>query len=292
MGEIWTTIQEILAGMIALVYQVIPSLGISIIVVTIVINILVFPLTLKQTRSSRAMQEIQPEIKRLQKKYKDDPETLQKEMLGLYKEKGVNPAGCLFPMLIQLPIWFALFSVLRVDTSTEPPTPNLQKLVSPETDLYQDLVAGDTGFLSLDLFLSASQILSLEGLVSALPYFLLIAIVIVTQYVQQRMLTPSTGTDDKQVRQMQGIMRIMPLFFGFISYSLPAGLVLSTDGVLSGTPSYFATSNIFRIGQQQLILKMDGRPGSAKEAEEEKEPNPKPKKQQGSAKKRNRRRRT
>ena len=278
MGEIWNAIQEVLAGLIALVYQLIPSLGISIIVVTILINILVFPLTLKQTRSSRAMQEIQPEIKKLQKKHKDDPENLQKEMLALYREKGVNPAGCLLPMLIQLPIWFALFSVLRVDGNG---VPNLQKLVDPSTDLYQDLVAGDTGFLAIDLFTSASDVFSADGILATLPYLLLIAIVIVTQFVQQRMLTPSTGTDDRQARQMQGIMRIMPLFFGVISWGLPSGLVL-----------YFATSNIFRIGQQQLILNMDGRPGEPnKEAEKQEEPNPKPKKPQGSAKKRNRRRR-
>ncbi len=275
-GDIFHGIQVALAFLMAMVYEVIPSLGVSIIVVTILINILVFPLTLKQTRSSRAMQEIQPEIKRLQKKYKDEPETLQKEMLALYKEKGVNPAGCLIPMLVQMPIWFALFQVLRVVGEV----PNLVNLTDSSTALHQDLIEGHPGFLGIDLTVSASSIMSTDGLVAALPYFSLIVLVIVTQFVQQKMLTPSS--QDQQARQMQGVMRIMPLFFGFISYSLPAGLVL-----------YFATSNLFRIGQQQLIFKLDGRPGQspAPPQQAEEEPKPPPKKPQGSAKKRSRRRR-
>ena len=279
MSALWQGFQELLASLTALVYQVVPSFGFAIIVVTILINILVFPLTLKQTRSSRAMQELQPEIKRLQKLYKEDPDRLNKEMLALYRERGVNPAGCLLPMLIQFPIWIALFSVLRVDPTTG--NPNLLKLLDPGTALYQDLEAGQTGFLGLDLTASASSILSIDGLVAALPYLLLIAMVIVTQFVQQRMLTPASGTQDRQARQMQGIMRIMPLFFGFISYSLPAGLVV-----------YFATSNLFRIGQQQLIFKMDGRPEAPTgKKEPEEDTTPKPPKPQGSARKRNRRRR-
>ena len=94
-------------------YDIVPNYGISIIFLTLLINLVLFPLTLKQTRSTRAMQEIQPEVKKLQKKYKEEPESLNKEMMALYKEKGVNPAGCLLPMLVQMPIWFGLFRLLR-----------------------------------------------------------------------------------------------------------------------------------------------------------------------------------
>jgi YidC/Oxa1 family membrane protein insertase len=275
MGEVWQSFQELIAAVMAIIYQVLPNFGVTIIILTLVINIVVFPLTLKQTRSSRAMQEIQPEIKKLQKKHKDDPESLNKEMMALYRERGVNPAGCLFPMLVQFPIWIALFRVLN----------NPGSFLQPSTRLAQDLEVGKNGFLGLDLTASASGIMSLDGLLAASPYFLLIGLVIVSQYVQQKMLTPQTGDQDRQARQMQGMMKIMPLFFGFISYSLPAGLVV-----------YFATSNLFRIGQQQFIFKIDGKPGhaSAKKeetTEDEPGPPPKPKKPQGSARKRNRRRR-
>ena len=273
MSEIWNGLQELIAGLMALIYQVVPSFGLTIIILTIIINILVFPLTLKQTRSSRAMQEIQPEMKKLQKKYKEDPETLQKETMALYRERGVNPIGCLFPLLVQFPIWIALFQVLR---SLE----HLLSLLDPTSRLYQELSEGLTGFLGLNLIESASAVLSAEGLLAALPYFFLILVVVVSQYIQQRMLTPNPETQDRQARQMQSVMKIMPLFFGFISYNLPAGLVL-----------YFATSNIFRIGQQQLIFKIDGRPEPPSAKKEETDPKPTPKRPQGSAKKRNRRRR-
>lgn len=290
MGAIWDGFKEILAALIALIYQVVPNFGLTIIILTVLLNILVFPLTLKQTRSARAMQEIQPEVKKLQKKYKDDPESMNKEMMALYRERGVNPAGCLLPMLVQFPIWIALFRVLSIECAPGlscPPSemqPQLLRLLESGTRLYGDLEAETLGnFLGMDLFKSASDVFSLDGLVGALPYVFLILIVVVSQFVQQRMLTPPSASQDSQARQMQGIMKIMPLFFGFISWSLPAGLVV-----------YFATSNLFRIGQQQLIFKIDGRPDAPKEKAKEdpdQPDDPKPMPEQGSAKKRGRRRR-
>ena len=89
------------------------SLGLSIILLTIVINLLVFPLTLKQTRATRAFTAIQPEIKRIQKEYKDDPQEMQKKLMELQKSAGATPGGCLLPLLVQMPIWFALFRLLQ-----------------------------------------------------------------------------------------------------------------------------------------------------------------------------------
>ena len=121
---------------------------------TLVVSLLLFPLTLKQTRSMRAMQEIQPEVKRLQKELKGDREELNKELMALYQEKGVNPAAGCLPLLAQMPIWFALFQVLRVDVDEEGKlSPDV---IPPDSDLAGALLAGDTSFLGMDLSLSPS----------------------------------------------------------------------------------------------------------------------------------------
>jgi YidC/Oxa1 family membrane protein insertase len=284
MGALWDGLLRLLAGVLSLFYDIIPNLGISIILLTILVNVLVFPLTLKQTRSTRAMQTIQPEVEKLRKEYKDEPEALNQEVMKLYKERGVNPAGCFLPLLVQMPVWFALFRVLR-----EP-----LEYVAEDSALHDALLAGNPPtFLGMDLARPPSEVLSADGFVTALPYLALVGVVVATGLVQQRLTTASSQTDpnakpNPQAEQMQRIGKIMPLFFGVISYVWPAGLNL-----------YFATSNLFRTGQMWLINRIDGPPGapaSASEKEPEPEPestdeSPKQSKPQGSAKKRNRRRR-
>jgi YidC/Oxa1 family membrane protein insertase len=279
-------IAQILGSILAFFYEILTpafsggwGYGLSIIFLTITINILVFPLTLKQTRSTRAFAAIQPKIKKIQAEYKEDPQEMQRRLMALQKEAGATPGGCLLPMLVQMPIWFALFRLLQ----------NPLNSIDPNTALGMELASGvDELFLGLELSTSPSQAIS-EGLVTALPYLLLMAAMVVTQYVQQ---WHSTYGQDRPTGQpgagaTQAITKIMPLFIGFISYGFPAGLGL-----------YWATSNLFRLGQQVLIFKIDGRPpspGSASEddgkpASETGEPR-ESKPQPGSADKRRRRRR-
>ena len=97
---------------LAFFYDLIPDYGIAILLLTVAVGLLLFPLTLKQTRSMKAMQEIQPHVKKLQKEYKEDREELNKQLMALYSEKGVNPAAGCLPMLVQMPIWFALYRFL------------------------------------------------------------------------------------------------------------------------------------------------------------------------------------
>lgn len=279
------TLARIIAIPMTFFFELIPNYGLAIIFLTIVVNVLMFPLTLKQTRSTRAMTEIQPEVKKLQKKYKDDQEALQKEMMALYKEKGVNPAGCLFPMLIQMPIWFGLFRLLRDPLNQ---TSNNEAATSfiPETSRLFDVLADGTegSFLGMDLALSPSDVITADtgfDLGAALPYVLVVLVVLGTAYFQQWQTTRGQNKDNDQARQMQMITKIMPLMFGVFAYSFPAGLNV-----------YFVTANIFRIGQQALIFKIDGRPSPAPpEPEPDTEPPPKPVSQPVSAKKRKRRRR-
>ena len=237
MGQIWDALREFLGSILAFFYGLIPNFGIAIILLTVAISLLLFPLTLKQTRSMRAMSGIQPHVKALQAKYKDDRETLYAELQALYKEEGVSPAAGCLPMLLQMPIWFALFQVLR-----EP-----AKFVSSSTDLRGALDAGDTGFLTMDLLDSPSDAFAIR-FVDAIPYIILIIIVMATGYYQQYQTTKrQTGEQTQQAAQMQTIMKIFPVVFGFISWGLPSGLVL-----------YFAVSQMFRIGQQAAIIAIDG----------------------------------
>ena len=280
------TLARIIAIPMTFFYELIPNYGLAIIFLTLVVNVLMFPLTLKQTRSTRAMTEIQPEVKKLQKKYKEDQETLQKEMMALYKEKGVNPAGCLFPMLIQMPIWFGLFRLLRDPLNLSSNNDEAASFIPETSRLYGVLRDGTEGrFLGMDLSLSPSDIITADtgfDFGAALPYILIVLVVLGTAYFQQWQTTRGQKQDNAQARQMQMITKIMPLMFGFFAYSFPAGLNI-----------YFVTANIFRIGQQALIFKIDGRPTpAAREPEPDTvEPPPKPVSQPVSAKKRKRRRR-
>lgn len=280
------TLARVIAVPMTFFYEIIPNYGLAIIFLTLVVNVLMFPLTLKQTRSTRAMTSIQPEVKKLQKLYKDDKETLQKEMMALYKEKGVNPAGCLFPMLIQMPIWFGLFRLLRNPLNTSTDGSETIPFIPKDSSLYQALSnTAHQRFLGMDLSRSPSEIVGADtgfDFGAALPYLLAVLIVLGTAYFQQWQITRGQTPDTDQARQMQMVTKIMPLMFGFFAYSFPAGLNL-----------YFITANVFRIGQQALIFKMDGRPTPIpREPEPDSEaPPPKPVSQPVSEKKRKRRRR-
>ena len=221
--------------LLSFVYGYVPSYGASIAILTVIINIIIFPLTLRQTRSTKRMQDVQPELKRLQKKHKDNKEELNKEIAAFYKEKGINPLGCVVPLLVQMPVWFALFRVLR-----EP------LLFIPKSEsLFLDLENNvNILFFNMDLQIPASEI---SNWVERVPYIIVILMVVATALFQQKQITKKQGkSDNPQAQQMQMIGKVMPLFFGFISWTLPSGLVI-----------YFLTGNIFRIGQQALIIRIE-----------------------------------
>jgi YidC/Oxa1 family membrane protein insertase len=267
-----------LASILSLFYDFIPSLGAAIILLTLLINTILFPLVLKQTRASRAFTALQPQIKTLQAKYKDDPKMMQQEMAALQRESGATPLGCLGPMIVQMPIWFALFRMLQKPLD----------FVPVDTGLHDAIAAGDTSFLGMDLMSTASTAWQ-TGFVAVLPYAIAIMLMIAAQYFQQVHSQMGIQQDTSaQAQTMQKITKAMPVFFGFIAIQFQAGVIM-----------YWATSNLFRLAQQALIFKIDGRPhrpalGAEDEDAPSKDPevSPSPKKPQGSAKKRNRRRRS
>ena len=163
------------------------SYGYAIILLTIIVKFLLYPLTVKQVKSMTAMQEIAPKMKKIQEKYKDNPQVMQQKVAAMYQEAGVNPlAGCL-PLLVQMPILMGMYY-------------SLYNLEYPSAD--------------------AAQFLWLPSLSEADPYYILPILNVLTTFYQTRQ------TSDMSNPQMKMMMLIMPLFIGFISLTFPSGLVL------------------------------------------------------------------
>lgn len=284
MGQLFQILEELLGSGLAFFFDLVPSYGVSIILLTITVNLILFPLTLKQTRATRAFQTIQPEVKRIQKELKEKPEEMQRELMRVQKEAGATPGGCLLPLIVQFPIWLALFRTLQ-----DPLGANMSfSPVPPDSALAAAIQAGQTTFLGMELGTTPSAAFG-TGIVTALPYLAMMLIMVASQYVQQYhatrgQITPSASGVTKQQQQTQQVItRIMPLFIGVISWNFPAGLVL-----------YWTTANIFRLGQQVVIFRIDGRPQPLAAAEPESTPEGegKPAKPQpGAADKKRRRRR-
>ena len=182
-------IQNVLEYVVVFLYQnVIASYGIVIILLTLIVRLILTPLTISQTRSMARMQKLQPHLKELQKKYKDDKQKLQQETMVFYKENNVNPlAGCL-PLILQMPVFFALFQTLRNPT---------EKVTS--------VVGENLSFLWLKLDKPD-------------PYYILVILMVATMFLSTKLST----TDPKQSK----IMYILPVVFGFISFRFEAGILL------------------------------------------------------------------
>src|SRR4030065_1239697 len=140
MGQIWDGIREGLGAVVSAFYEVVPNLGVAIILLTVAVGLLLFPLTLKQTRSMKAMQEMQPELKRLQKEHAGDKQAMQQATMDLYKSRGVNPAAGGLPMLLQMPTGFALYQVLQSFAGTTMET--AQRFVIDGWRLWSDIGTG------------------------------------------------------------------------------------------------------------------------------------------------------
>ena len=269
----WEWLLSLLGTLLSFYYDLIPEYGIAIILLTLTVSLLLFPLTVKQTRSMKAMQEIQPEVKKLQKELKGEKEELNKQLMELYKEKGVNPAAGCLPLLVQMPIWFALYRVLWqgngipedstlkgvLDAAnqalyvTDPSgelTGALKEGVDITANMFENVI-----FLGMNLLVRPSQAVDFGNIVGSLPYILMIAVIVVAGFYQQvqTMRKKKDDTTSEQAPQMQGMqnaMKIMPVVFGFITWNFVTGLGL-----------YFATSNLFRVGQQAIILNMGHKDG-------------------------------
>jgi YidC/Oxa1 family membrane protein insertase len=207
----WSPISKIFLRTMNQLHKFMPY-GVALILITVVIKMLFWPLTQASTRSMKRMQALQPEIKKLQEKYKDDPAKQQKKMMELWREHKVNPMSGCWPMMIQLPIFFALFRMI----------PNAIELRGTPFLWIADLSRPDTIFYLPSI---------------GWPFNPLPLVMGVTMLWQARLTPPSPGMDPAQ----QKIMKYMPLMFMFFLYNQPAGLTL-----------YWTVQNLLTILQTKL----------------------------------------
>lgn len=196
------------------------SFGLAILALTVIVRVITYPTYTRQMKSQRAMQEVQPKLKELQKKYGKDKNRLSQETMKLYKEQGVNPLGCAFPMLIQFPIWIGLYQSVIQGLGFAP-----ENLVGLSKQLYgisaiQEQVPLNESFLWLDL--------------GSGDVFMAI-IVAASMWVLQKMSASPTA-DPNQQSMGRMMLWMMPLMFGFFALTFPSGLAL-----------YWALTNILSI---------------------------------------------
>jgi YidC/Oxa1 family membrane protein insertase len=232
----------------------------AIIFLVVTVRVILFPVFVKQIKSQRAMQALQPQVKALQEKHKGDRETLQKEMMELYRKEKANPLmGCL-PMFLQIPVFLGLFHVLR---RLDPAKMN--------KDLYGWTAAQFDSAANAKLFTapiaaqfgsSAQELdrLGANGTTVKIIAGILVAIMITTTYLTSRQMILKTGwAEDPQQRMIQRLML----------YGIPASLLISGAIFPIGVIIYWVTNNLFTLGQQQWVLRkypppvMTGKNGKA-----------------------------
>jgi YidC/Oxa1 family membrane protein insertase len=256
LGALWNGLLSGIFWLLLQFYLIVHDWGFAIILLTIVFRIITFPLVWKQTKSMIEMQKIQPKIKALQEKYKNNKEKQQEELMKFYKDNKVNPFGGCLPLLLQMPLLFALFQVLRS---------NLPDYISKVIPVAQQAAAKQWWVLIPDITKTPSEVYSivstaatntvnaiggaasaaatstvvpgaggmLNGVVAALPYVIMVALFALSTWLPQYLLTK-----DPTQRKTAGYMSIMMVWFGFIS---PAGVLI-----------YWVTSSAWQIVQQVL----------------------------------------
>ncbi len=239
------------------------SYGISIILLTLVTMIVVFPLTRKGTRSMMQMQLLQPELLKLRSKHKVQPgmsaqekqevrQEQQQEMMALYRENGVSPTGGCLPMFLQFPIFIVLYDTIRGMTRTRLLGKVNPRLVSDplyihkNTALYTSLAHSAGKLNSFGLNLAASVRTHQHSWVDVIPYVVVILIAVALQYISIWQITNRNPAASQANPQMQAAQKFMPLIFIVFYIVLPAGVGI-----------YFIVSSMFRVAQQEYMYKHD-----------------------------------
>jgi YidC/Oxa1 family membrane protein insertase len=234
---IWLAFVEFLKQVLLTFYRWTGSAGFAIILFTIVARLVILPLTIKSLQSSRKMQELQPHMKELQRKYGKDPQKLQEETMRLYREYKVNPVGGCLPMLLQLPIFLgvyqAVINLTRVSPAEHAGSAMLRVL--NEQGIAVGVASATLGQPQL-----AGSFLWLPDLGKTDPYYILPILSVIFQLVVQLMATPRV--QDPQQKAMMQSMLILPIVFGYIGFIFPSGAVL-----------YWVVGSILSIIQQYVI---------------------------------------
>jgi YidC/Oxa1 family membrane protein insertase len=252
----WDDLLRLIFSLLLYFYGLVHDWGFAIILLTIVFRIVTMPLVWKQTKSMIEMQKIQPKIKALQEKYKNNKEKQQEELMKFYKDNKVNPFGGCLPLLLQMPLLFALFQVLRsnlpdyiskLSTAAEQVAakqwwviiPDITKTPSEVYSIVSTAATNTVNAVGVAASTSATSSIvpgaggMLNGVMAALPYVIMVALFALSTWLPQYLLTK-----DPTQRKTAGYMSLMMVWFGFVS---PAGVLI-----------YWVTSSAWQIGQQVL----------------------------------------
>jgi YidC/Oxa1 family membrane protein insertase len=256
-GEIFQPVLRIVADALALIYGLIPNYAIAIAILTIVIMTLLTPLTVKSTKSMIAMQRMQPEIKKLQAKYKgpENRQKLNEELMKVYKDQGINPLGGCLPMFLQMPFLYILFDVIRGLTATTksgtvspryiPKPTNIHATNVPLIDrMYQNLVQGHGQLRSFGMNFALKPFSHHASAAAAIPYFVLVVVAVGLGYLQMTQMSRRNPQAAAANKQMQTMQKVMPIIFGYIYFVVPAAVVI-----------YMIVSTMIRIATQDIMFR-------------------------------------
>ncbi len=297
-GQIFHPLFEFFGLIMAGLYAIWPNYGFAITGLTVIIMLALTPVTVKSTKSMLAMQRLQPEMKKLQAKYKgpENRELLNQEMMRLYKDNGTSPFGACLPSLLQMPFLIVLYSLIRGLSNTasrgqtyinefgQKAICNVQTCGNPRyipthSQMHSALVNTKgqmQWWFGMDL---SAYPLSHHGASQALltiPYLVLIAAAMFLQYYQMRQMNSRNPQAAAANPQMQTMQKFFPIIFGFIYLKVPAGATI-----------YMVVSSAMRIGTQEVMFKTgmvapvatEREIGSAAEKEKPKEKEKPPPKQ-------------
>jgi len=244
----WDAFIGLFINALLLIYQWVGNFGVAIILFTILIRLITHPLMVSQIKGTQAMQELQKDKRwlDLQQKYKGNKEKLSQEQMKLYQELGVNPFSSCLPTLIQFPIIIGLYqAVIRAMASSPVELFNLTRQIYPSLIDVASLIPLNSRFLWMDL--GAPERLFIPGLSFGIP--ILTIVVVITTYMQSKLITPPSANPGDQTAAMTGMMNLyMPLLMGWLAYTLASGLSL-----------YFLASNLVGILQYAMLGKVNWR---------------------------------
>ena len=231
------------AWLISQFYELTSNHIFSISLVALVIMMLIFPLTLKSTKSMLEMQRVQPEMRRLQQQYRNDRQKLNEEMMKLYQEHKVNPLASCLPLLAQMPIFIIMFRVLHGLTNKDANGLIDPDYISKSSKLFESL-SGEKEMLSFGLDLSLTPVKAIQdNAATGVIYALLVAALMGLYFLQQRMIASRTVSPTMSATQ-QKVMQYLPVFFGVFQLFFPVALVF-----------YYIAQTLVRIAQQSYITR-------------------------------------
>jgi YidC/Oxa1 family membrane protein insertase len=260
-GRIFQPLLDAFGGILAFFYSIVPNYPIDVALLTILIMAVLTPLTVKSTKNMAAMQALAPEMKKLQQKYKGDRVQLNEEMMKLYKEHNVNPASGCLPLLLQMPAFFVLYSVIRGITNTvthpgytttvgglkvvHPPTVVAEPRYIPvHSKMYEDIVAAHGQLNSFGMNFADKLLSHHSSVWAAIPFLLLVVGAVGLQYLQMARLNARNPQAAQANPQAAMLQKYMPLIFGFIYINVAAILNV-----------YFIVSSAIRIATQEIMFR-------------------------------------